>query len=158
MKRTRFVVFCALLTISLLGYSFAKGPKAKGAVKTDLRERTGPNDRYGSGPEAGWAIANTNADGLLIVNAHLDSGEPDMEFTVWVVVNGTWLEVDLGTLNTNKQGKGNSHLELTLSDYLPEGYSEDTVSVRVVVDNWYPGSTPEPYIGYATSEVNVALK
>jgi hypothetical protein len=154
MLRKKNVLIClAAVVLCVAGIALAKG-----AVKTDLRERTGPNDQYGSGPEAGWAIANTNADGLLIVNAHLDSGEPYMEFTVWVVVNDTWLKVDLGTLTTNKQGKGNSHLELTLSDYLPEGYSEDTVSVRVVVDNWYPGSTPLPYIGYATSEVNVALK
>lgn len=155
MKRLAIICTVVGLIIALSVPALADG---LGAVKTALRERTDPQDRYGSGPEVGWVIANTDAEGLLIVNAHLDAGEPDTSFTVWVVINGMWMEEDLGELATNAMGKGNANLKLELAKYVPEAYGEDTIDVRVVVDNWYPGDTPTPYIGYATSEVKVSLK
>ena len=137
----------------------ADAGQGKGAVKTDLRLRTAPEDTYGSGPVAGWVILNTNAEGMLIVTAKLMDDMPDMDFAVWVVVNGRWLAADLGTLSTNGRCRGVGHLKLDLADYgVDETYTEDTVPVRVVVDNWYPGSTPLPYLGFATSEEDVPLK
>ena len=136
----------------------ADAGQGKGAVKADLRLRTDPGDTYGSGPVAGWVILNTNAEGILIVTAKLGDNSPDMDFTIWVVVDGTWLAEDLGNMSTNGQGKGVGHLKLDLADYLPAGYAEDTVPVRVVVDNWYPGVPTPPYLGFATYEEDVPLK
>jgi len=156
----RRLLVCATVAAVVLGCFavVAYAGQGRGAVKTDLRERTDTGDTYGSGPVAGWVILNTNARGILIVTAKLADNMPDTDFTVWVVVNGTWMSADLGTLSTNRRGKGVGHLKLDLADYLPADYAEDTVPVRVVVDNWYPGNMPLPYIGYATYEEDVPLK
>ena len=155
----RFLV-CAVVTALVFGCfaSVAQAGKGRGAVKTELRERTDPGDTYGSGPVAGWVVLNTNAKGILIVRAKLADNMPDTDFTIWVVVDGLWLEADLGTLSTNRRGKGLGRLKLDLADYLPADYAEDNVQVRVVVDNWYPGVPTPPYVGYATSEEDVPLK
>ncbi len=129
-----------------------------GSVKTALRERLDTADRFGIGPEVGWTIANVDAEGLLIVNIHMANGMPDMTFTVWIVINNEWIVRDLGELTTNRKGRGNAYFELQLSKYPPDGTTAEMVDVRVVVDNWYPGDRPWPYIGYATSENEVPLK
>ena len=149
----RFLV-CAVVTALVFGCfaSVAQAGKGRGAVKTDLIERTADGD------VAGWVVLNTNAKGILIVRAKLADNMPDTDFTIWVVVDGLWLEADLGTLSTNRRGKGLGRLKLDLADYLPADYAEDNVQVRVVVDNWYPGVPTPPYVGYATSEEDVPLK
>lgn len=128
------------------------GEGSMGAVKTDLRTRTDPGDTYGSGPVAGFAILNTNADGNLIVNARLKSGQADTMFYLWVVIDGSNQGV-VASLMTNRKGKGGACVELPLPDPMAE-----TVDVRVVVDNWSPGNMPLPYVGYATSEETLPVK
>ena len=157
MRNLLVCLAAVLLVFGSLALTADAGP-GKGAVKTDLRERTDPGDTYGSGPVAGWVILNTNAEGMLIVTAKLTDEMPETDFTIWVVVDGTWLAEDLGSMTTNRNCKGVGHLKLDLADYLPADYPEDTVPVRVVVDNWYPGSMPLPYVGFATSEEDVPLK
>ena len=157
MKRKIFSVLFALVLV--LSFSLvtaapvmaAKGPSL-GAVKLPLFEREPGYDSEapGTGDQAGWAIANTNADGTLIVETHLDNGAPSMTFFVFVKINGTWLEADVGQLTTNRQGKGNAHAELNIADY-PS--STGTVDVQVVV------RVGPPYLpGYASAYTLVPLK
>ena len=153
--------FLSVLLILILAFSFslvtavpagaAKGPSL-GAVKLPLFEREQGYDSNdpGTGDQAGWAIANTNADGMLIVETHLDSGAPSTAFFVFVKINGTWLQADVGQLTTNRKGKGNAHAELNMADY-PS--STGTIDVQVVV------RVGPPYLpGYASAHTSVPLK
>ena len=158
MKRKVFSILLVLVLV--LSFSLvmaapvaaAKGPPL-GAVKLVLFEREtdyDPNDE-GTGDQAGWAIANTNADGTLIVETHLDNGEPDTTFFVFVKINKKWLQADVGELTTNRQGKGNAHLELDIADYTS---NSSTIDVQVVVRVGPPSYLP----GYASAHTSVPLK
>ncbi|MBA7635470.1 hypothetical protein ES703_43074 [subsurface metagenome] len=156
MTKFLMVAIAAVVVGSLLASPvLAKPPSgaSMGAVKLALHERM-PGDLYfeeGSGSRVGWAIVNTNADGELIVQTHLDNGEENQTFDVYVRINDEWHPADVGSLTTNRQGKGNAHAELNLADYPP---STEPISVQVVVKP--TGATA--IIGYATATESVPLK
>lgn len=70
-------------------------------------------------PDVGWVILNPPASGKLIATAHLESGLPNEEFTVTVRVrymdNSVDEFVDIATLSTNGQGKGNVHVSVDIN-------------------------------------------
>ena len=151
------ILMLTLALVLLLGLAATPVMAAKGqslgAVKLPLFERE-PGydpDEPGTGDQVGWAIANTNADGKLIVETHLDNGATSMTFFVFVKINGTWLQADVGQLTTNRQGKGNAHAELNIADY-PS--STGTIDVQVVVRVGPPTYLP----GYASAHTLVPLK
>lgn len=123
----------------------------EGAVKSDLCERQlgDPHDQVGSGPKVGWAIANTNANGQLIVQVHLGNGLPSQTFDVWVKVNGDHSGGPDVQLSTDSQGEGNAHVMVSLADYPP---STNIVDVQVVVKQTLA------IVGYATATEPVPLK
>ena len=87
---------------------FARSDNAKGAVKVALVEVADPDN------VVGWAICNSNGDGMVNVQIHLDNGEPNKTFNVQVKMrDGTEKNVDIGTvtLTTNDKGKGNAHAQ-----------------------------------------------
>ena len=133
MRRSLFAVGISLAMSSL---AIAGG---NGAVKTPVLD---------AGNEVGWAILNTDCEGFLVVNVHLNDGLADEEFTVRV--NG---EV-VGTLSTNGQGKGNFYAEIPL----PEDVGE-TITVRVTLVATIPGDGGLPaVVRYRTDRVTVPVK
>lgn len=135
---------------------FAIEQEGIGAVKLVLNEREpgNPKGGAGTGPEIGWAIVNTNDDGELIVQVHLDEGAPGKLFGVYIKVNGEahWPTPDV-QLTTNSKGKGNAHVILNLTDeYKP--YTGETINVQVVALLLPENS----FVGYATDTEPVPLK
>lgn len=139
---TTVVLFSLIMTTGL-----ANPGNSMGAVKIALSERLPGDDYYeaGSGGEVGWAIINTTADGRLIVQIHLDKGAASEVFDVYVRINGTAEEV--GTLSTNRQGKGNSSFTLDIT-------GETALDVQIVVKVGVDLGTP----GYASDTESVPLK
>ena len=151
----RAVVFCVILSLVAMSLSLGIALSApKGAVHLSLSERDGTElvwNQAGNGPVVGWAIANTTGAGALIVQIHLDNGAPDRVLDVYVKVN-----VDSGyvgaetTMETNRQGKGNGHVVLDVSEE-----PGDAVLVQVVVKK------PEHRwlrLGYASAYLPVPKK
>lgn len=148
------VVLCLAMLGILAGPALAQGA-GLGAVKLELHERTGVEgwDDEGLGDLVGWAIANTNADGELIVQTHLDDGLADQTFDVFIKVNGNWLWPDVVQLTTNRQGKGNAHTNLNIAAYPPP---TDPINVQVIVRK--VGADLTLKAGYATATALVPLK
>lgn len=142
------LVCVALLVVGSVAPVAAKG--GKGALKMDL-VRTNPTD----GKDVGWAIVNTTADGKLIVEVHLDDGEPSITFDqIRVFVTGetpATCEIFYNVLVTNAQGKGNAHVVRDISGLdLP-----DPLPVAVVILDFEAAS---PYIRYWTTWKSISLK
>jgi len=131
MRRTLWVAVGMLAVSSLV---FGGG---NGAVKTPV---------WDGGNEVGWAILNTDCEGILIVNVHLGDGLADEEFTVRL--NGDVI----GSLQTNRKGKGNFYTELDLPDDVGE-----SVDVRVALIATIPGDIPA-VVRYRTDLVTVPVK
>jgi hypothetical protein len=130
--RKALLISAAVLAVS--SFVLAGG---NGAVKTPV---------WDGGSEVGWAILNTDCEGFLVVNVHLDDGLADEEFTVRL--NG---EV-IGSLETNRKGKGNFYAELAL----PEDVGE-TIDARVTLVATIPGDRPA-VVRYRTDRVSVPVK
>ena len=69
MKRLLVLTIVAAVVFSMAATAFAADPM--GAVKVDLFDTENPEIIVG------WAIFNTNTEGILIVRVHLNDGEPD---------------------------------------------------------------------------------
>jgi len=116
-----------LLTASCLicGIALAGG---NGAVQAPLVDREG-------GAEVGFLVANVAATPKANIEISVKAGEPDIEYDVWVKINGTnltWPDDPSATLSTNKQGKGNVHVVITPEDVVGIEIG-DTVDITVVV-------------------------
>ncbi len=115
----KLLVPATLIIVSLAASALAGG---NGAVKV-------PFD-----PDVGWVNLNTTASGKLNVTAHVADGLPNEEYTVSVRVRyedqSTDIFADIATLTTNRQGKGNVHVQV---DIFPPFGSETLrrVAVRV---------------------------
>ena len=144
-------LFIVTLLTGLIAFSVATAD-SQGAVKLALCEREKGQDKNvaGFGEEVGWAIANTNDDDQLIVEVHLDDGEPNKTFDVYVKINGkdSWPNPD-DQLTTNRKGKGNTHLELNIANYT-------VLNVQIVL--LFDGGKTSGYPGYATDTEEVPLK
>ncbi len=81
----------------------------------------------------GWIKANTTASGLLIVEVHLDQGDPLTWFDAFVTIGDEMHEEDLAWLLTNDQGKGNTHIAVQLNEYPVDPDDPDNVVVEVVI-------------------------
>lgn len=83
----------------------------------------------------GWVILNKNAAGEIIVEVHLDAGEPNTEFYVFIK-NDNWSWTGDagrdGEFTTNRRGKGNFHSTIS---------SGGVTYVQVVVRTPYPAMT-----------------
>lgn len=105
-------------------------------------------------PDVGWAIVNTTASGHLNVNAHLDNGRPNQEFTVSVRIryaDGTVIPYqDIGILSTNGQGKGNFQDRMDI-----DPPADSAVLRRVAVRVRRPGP---PNILYVAVAWDIPLK
>jgi len=81
-------------------------------------------------PDRGWVNLNTTASGRLIATMHLQNGRPDTEFSLTVRLryeDGSMEQfVNIATLTTNAQGKGNLQVQL---DTNPSG---DSTTIRRV--------------------------
>ena len=70
-------------------------------------------------PDVGWVMMNTTGSARLIVEAHVQDGLPNKEFSISVRVRyedqSTEIFADIATLTTNAQGKGNVHVEVDLN-------------------------------------------
>jgi len=150
----RAVVFCVILSLVAMSLSLGIAFSApKGAVDFSLSERDGTEEwnEPGNGRVVGWAIANTTGAGALIVQIHLDSATPDAVFDVYVKVNqdSGWVG-RIGTIETNRRGKGNGHVVLDVSEE-----PGDAVLVQVVVK---PENVYLPRVGYASEYLPVPMK
>ena len=96
---------------------------------------------------AGWVIVNKNAAGEIIVEVHLDAGEPETEFYVFIKNDKwSWSGNDAcrhGEFTTNKRGKGNFHGTIS---------SEGVTYVQVVVRTFFPDMTYR----YETRKVDIS--
>jgi hypothetical protein len=152
----KFIVFALVfaLALSLVAIPvYARSDSAKGAVKLPINERISgdPADQIGSGPESGWAVVNTNANGMINIEVHMDNAEAEESFNVIPKINDDWVTGGVGQLTTNIKGKGNFHVQLDLSDYPP---STNTVDVQIVVK---PVGT-SAVVGYASAITEIPLK
>jgi hypothetical protein len=157
MKRSALVILALTLAVCWMGPVATDAADnvtltKKGSIKLVLYERVGgegPHDP-GRGDEVGWAVANANPNGQLVVQVHLDNGEPEIVLDVYVKIN---FPVDVytpdGQLETNRQGKGNAHFSKDISEY-----SGDRINVQIVVK---PQGTTT-LIGYASAAQEVLLK
>jgi len=104
MKRP-FVI--ASLLVAVVAFAVSGFAGGKGAVKVDFD------------PNVGWVIINTTASGKLNATAHLDNGLPNENFMVNVRIryeDGSVDElVDVATLTTNGQGKGNVQVQVDVN-------------------------------------------
>lgn len=93
----------------------------------------------------GWVILNKNAAGEIIVQVHLDAGESNTEFYVFIK-NNNWTWADdtdrHGKFTTNRRGKGNFHSTIS---------SGGVTYVQVVVRTPFPAMTYR----YETREVDI---
>ena len=133
MKRRDFFKVTGATIAALALRAVAQGDTvdAPGAVKIELSEYV----EEGNGSRAGWILLNTNTDGQLLVEVHLEQGDPLRYFDVRVTVNDELHEEDVVWLITNEQGKGNAHLSLSIDEY-PENPDEPDV-LYVLVDLWW---------------------
>lgn len=151
-RRIFALLFIVTLLTGLIAFSVATADSQE-AVKLVLCERE-PGDKdnnvAGSGDEVGWAIANTNDNGQLIVEVHLDDGKPGTTFDVYVKINKDCSYPDPDDqLTTNRKGKGNTHLKLNIADYT-------VLNVQIVL--LFDGGKTSGYPGYATDFGEVPLK
>ena len=155
MKKLLAISIALVLVLSLMAAPvYARSENAKGAVKLIINERVSgdPDDQAGSGPESGWAVVNTNADGMINIEVHMDNAEAEASFNVIPKINGDWVSGGVGQLTTNIKGKGNFHVQLDLSDY--PASTGTTVDVQIVVK---PVGT-SAVVGHASAIVAVPLK
>ena len=133
MKRRDFfkVTGATVAALALRSVVQAESVDAPGAVKIALSECT----EEGNGSRAGWILLNTNTAGQLLVEVHLEQGDPLRYFDVFVTVNDELHEEDVVWLITNEQGNGNAHLSLPIDEY-PENPGESDV-LYVSVDLWW---------------------
>jgi hypothetical protein len=135
----RSLTLATILIAVIVIPGFAQG---KGAVKTAFD------------PDVGWAIVNTTASGHLNVNAHVDNGRPNREFTVSVRIryaDGTVIPYkDIGILSTNGQGNGNFQGRMDI-----DPPADSDVIRRVAVRVRKPGP---PNIVYVAVAWDVPLK
>jgi len=134
MRRALWVVV-AVLAVS----PFVFGGR-NGATKTPVMDGE---------TQVGWAILNTDCEGFLVVNVHLDDGLAEEAFTVRV--NGGIV----GSLETNRKGKGNFYTEIDLPDDVGE-----VIDVRVTLVAIIPGGPDDPtaVVRYRTDLVSVPVK
>jgi len=124
MKRRDFLRATGAAAVALI----VAGPPAhgqdgsQGAVKAVLNPTENPDS------QPGWAILNTNAQDELIVQIHLAFALPDTTYAITLKIDGE--EKVVGSLTTNGQGNGNTHIvvPLELAD------SETAVDVKVILD------------------------
>lgn len=133
MKRRDFCTttgaIVAALALPVRGQEESSEPAA---VKVDLYEVG--DDGGLTDQVAGWIVANTTAAGLLIVEVHLDQGDPLTWFDVFITINQVVREEDMALLVTNDQGMGNTHAVARLDDY-PGDPNDDYVFFGV--DIWW---------------------
>lgn len=131
MKRRDFFKATGVAVAALALRAVAQeGPiDAPGAVKVELYEC----GLESSGSRAGWLLLNTNNAGQLIVELHLEQGDPLTWFDVCVTVNNEMHAEDVGELVTNDQGKGNVHLALPIDEYPQDPYEPDILNIQVVL-------------------------
>jgi hypothetical protein len=124
-RRSLCVLF--VLSIAVVFAGSARSVSGdQGADKMDLKSN------YQKGSVVGWAIANTtgyphrdrirkkkhdNQD--FAVEAHLDEGKADQDFTIALKFNPgrkDQIYLNLGVMSTNRQGKGSGHGEADLDE------------------------------------------
>lgn len=125
------VVLC-LAMLSLLAVPLLAQGAGFGAVKLPLyvldSSQSWDDPCGGWGPQVGSVkIGKPNVNGKLIIGTRLDNGRPDATFNIYAKINGPDYIGPVGQLMTNRQGKGNTQVEL----HIPDG--GDTLSVQVAV-------------------------
>jgi hypothetical protein len=97
----------ATLFTAVLAFAAGVSAEGRGSVKVNFD------------PNVGWVILNTTASGKLNASAHLESGLPNEDFMVNVRVryeDGSVEQfVDIATLSTNGEGKGNVQIDVDLN-------------------------------------------
>ncbi|MBN1256080.1 MAG: hypothetical protein JXA52_00080 [Planctomycetes bacterium] len=138
MKR---LLVCAIIAVLVLAVATTAIADKMGAIKADIYVTESPETIVG------WAILNTNADGMLVVTVHVDDAEPDEVLPVYVKIEGVGLLM-VGEITINKQGKGTCNGKVEL----PEGL--ESLIVRAQIKNL----TPPPINKYKSDPVEVPLK
>jgi len=99
-------VVLATVLIGVLAFVVSASAQTQGAVKIEFD------------PNVGWVILNTTASNTLNATAHLNNGIPNEVFLVNVRIryeDGSVNEfVNVATLSTNAQGKGNVELRVNI--------------------------------------------
>ncbi len=130
------IIVLGLVVLLVIGSAIAVYGKAQ---KVDLFDDT-------SGARVGWVIANKNGAGEIIVQIHVQKGQADTPFYVFIK-NDNWIYAGDpsrdGEFMTNNQGNGNFHGAIS---------SEGVTYVQVVVRE--PLSVPSPRARYLTSTLN----
>jgi len=122
----------------------------RGAEKVGLFELLEGDDpgAQGTGDKAGFAVLNTTAEGVLIVNVKIKGGVAETTYNVTVTIDG--VPTVVGQVTTNKKGKGTGHFEVDVS----ASYPGESIEVQVAVTPAGESVT----LGYSSTPVPVALK
>ena len=142
MKKYKVLFALACVVLLVVG-SMAPALAAKGAVEKDLLERPALTNVVGK------VIANTTADGRLIVQVIVHKAAKGANFNVYVKINGPHNFI-IDVLSTNQQGNGIAHAVRNLADFPA---STGTINIQVVLLE-QGGAGPD----YATVFFNVPKK
>lgn len=149
MKKATFMLMLSAILVGFAGISLARGP-SMGAVRTGLYERQDDDDPTGpgSGKCVGFAVVNTNCEGVLSANVVV-KGLSEGTYDVYLKVDGSGLKV--GTITVSKTGRGQARVMQDVGLAEAKG---DMITVQVVVKQGAGGAI----VGAATATVDVALK
>ncbi len=142
MKRT-LAVITVLVLVS--GFAIGKGRGRMGAVKTGLTSRDEQN--Y---PGAGWVVLNTNSEGIVKANVHLQGATPGDTYAIFIVVGSRWEGVD-GSITIQENGKGAG---IAVDDLTMDEIMAGEIDVRVAVHPESGNSST----GYTSAVVTLPVK
>jgi hypothetical protein len=131
MKRRDFCT-AAGLTLAALTLPSA-GQEESTVAEFDLYEVLEDDTLNETEVVVGWISANITDAGLLVVDVHLDQGDPLTWFDVLVEVNHEIHEGDLAWLLTDDQGVGETQVAAHLADYPEDPADPDDVQIQVVI-------------------------
>jgi hypothetical protein len=104
MKKVLLLALVIVLVSTLVATPVLAESKAKGAVKADL---IAPD-----GEVCGWVIANTNGNGYLNIQVHMNAPSEAAGETGDVMLHHPPLEtIPLGEITLNVQGNGSAHFQ-----------------------------------------------
>lgn len=149
MKKAIFMLMLSAILVGSASISLARGP-SMGAVKTGLYERQDGDDPTGpgSGKLVGFAVVNTNCEGVLAANVVVN-GLSEGTHDVYLKVNGRGHLV--GTITVSKKERGQARVMWNVGIADEKG---DMITVQVVVKQGAGGAV----VGAATATVDLALK
>ena len=144
------LIVMSMVVVMTAGLAICGGQGRMGAVKTGLYERQAGDDPTGagSGDWVGFAVVNTDCEGMLSANVVV-KGLPEGTYDVYLKVDGSGHKV--GTIAIGENGHGQAKVMWEVGTAVEKG---ETVSVQVVVKQGAGGAI----VGSATATVDVALK